>query len=749
MKFFKRNSQKEYDGPAASAPNYRRHSTGDSGGNQSDGKQVPKSVVSTNGIVWSVASSISSERRASDHTSDASKEVVTKSKTTSGSCDSKSKSSHSRSHTSSHSSKMKIDRSIPLASGISSRRIHTPIEKHQSANKMSGHKHHTTAHATLHPISEGSNINNTTGKNNVTVCNVSSIPMHHDGGITCILPLPPSSTSSSSHNNNHCRFLSGGVDGIIQLWKIPQHESNYNRDIRDTNTKLYPHWTKLYKGHKGYIHQMARLGYFDPKNRIQDHQDGTTSFNSHSCGSDKEKKRQKELFVSASQDNTLRIWELTEDDSSSFDAYENSSVGNSSNGSVSTSSHSTIVNTKGLSSKGKKLRGHVFGGASSGGSVTSQGVLCVCSIPSLDPRGGIVFDRADQFVSGGSDGMVRVWDVRSALRLEKVPKSGLYSTVQIQCLEKDKISVLKDVDDESDGESVNEDGVAKRRSKKKSQADPITSIVCTGTTLQTVALFAADSSGTIRRYSPKNKNSIGHVNHSIWWEFTGYFTSGSTSVSSLAILSSRELSKLVYQDSSRRKNVTILASASAGCIRIWDGSDTLMKKKLDESNTQYSCIDRKKMKREALWKIQLNEDEESGDDEESSTAHPSTLAKNRISITSLSTCQGRRLIAGADDGKIHIWDVSSGEYEGCYEFGQGIQIWSLAVLSEVEYEAGDEIVNVSIIVSGDNRGRLHVLKNVSSRYYLEEEDFCKDHSRRSGHSRGGRSGPTLKEVDFG
>lgn len=158
------------------------------------------------------------------------------------------------------------------------------------------------------------------------------------------------------------------------------------------------------------------------------------------------------------------------------------------------------------------------------------------------------------------------------------------------------------------------------------------------------------------------------------------------------------------------------------------------------------------MKREALWKIQLNEDEASGDDEESS-AHQSALVKNRICITSLSACQGRRLIAGADDGKIHIWDVSSGEYEGCYELGQSIQIWSVATVSEVQYQLEDEIVNESIIVSGDNRGRLHVLKNVSSQYYLDQEDeeegFRKDHSRRSCQSRGGRSGLALNEVDFG
>jgi WD40 repeat protein len=202
--------------------------------------------------------------------------------------------------------------------------------------------------------------------------------------------------------------------------------------------------------------------------------------------------------------------------------------------------------------------------------------------------------------------------------------------------------------------------------------------------------------------------------------------------------------------------VTLLASASGGCIRVWDGSDVLMKKKLDESETQYSYIDRKKMKREALWKIQLNEDEDSAGEE--STAAESAVDKHRIGITSLATCQGRRLIAGTDEGKMHIWDVSSGCYEGSYSFGKNIQIWSLAVISEVEYTVEDEVVSVGVIVSGDNRG-LRALKNVSSRYQelSNQNDFdVPMHDHREGdslqsksYSRGGKSNHTLREVDFG
>lgn len=318
-------------------------------------------------------------------------------------------------------------------------------------------------------------------------------------------------------------------------------------------------------------------------------------------------------------------------------------------------------------------------------------------------------------------------------------QSGVYSTVQIQCLEKDKISVLKDAaDNDSDGEH---DGDG-----SKAHAVPITSLVCTGNTLGTVALFAADANGTIRRYGPKNKSTIGYVNSSIWWEFTGYFTSGSTPVSSLTILNSP-------LGDARGKSISLLASASSGRINVWDASDTLMKKKLDESATHYSSIDKKKAKREAIWKIQLNDEEESEDEEESSVGMLSSV-RGKVSITSLSTIQGKRLIAGSDDGKVHVWDVSTGKYKGSYAFANDIQIWSLAVVSEVEYQTDEEIINVGIIVLGDNRGRIRALKNASSHFLEENLSIIQDGDcpPEASHVRNNKfSGQRqqIRDVDFG
>ena len=390
MKFFKSNNQKEYDGPAATGPNFRRHSSEGSGSNRNG--HVPNNVMSGNGIAWSVTSSVtnSETRRKTIGSVDASSN-----KGGSSSQDLLSKSTGSRKSNSNSSSKLKkIDRSQPLASGISSRRTNQKIEKHQSAEGMTGNKNNTKS-GHLSTITESS-------KQQQSTCNVSKYPMHHDGGVTCIHPLPT--------ENNAIRFLSGGVDGKIQLWNI----NDPHGDIHDKQ-KLYPNWIKTYQGHRGYIHQIARLGWFDPKKKRSshpDHYESEVSFNTHGSNlslNSKDRKRRKELFVSASQDNTLRIWELDGDYSDDNNSVESHST-----------SSTQYIKTKGLSSKGKKLRGHIFGG----NGVSAQGVLCVCKVPSLSSRGVVSYENADHFVSGGADGIVRVWDVRTALSLDKVPKVG-------------------------------------------------------------------------------------------------------------------------------------------------------------------------------------------------------------------------------------------------------------------------------------------------------------------------------------
>ena len=354
MKLFKLNSHKEYDGPAASAPKYERKGTNQSGSTHGD---VPKNITSSIGSISS--SSKLGSRISKDVTS---------------SIDSRSKSSRLKPPS-------KIDRSQPLASGISSRRTHHKMDNHQSADKMRGRKNGTTQTQFRSDSYD-------------TSYAISKTPMHHDGGVTCFLPLP---------SNN--RFLSGGVDGIIHLWGIPD---NPNIDPRDDVT-LHPQLIRTYTGHKGYIHQLARLGWFNSKKRHTSHSDQYSSEASYCTdGSNvssvigNDKNGCKELFVSASQDNTLRIWELDGDQLE-------------------------------LTSKGKKLRGHVFGGDNN--TVTSQGVLCVCSVPSISSRGSLSFDGADQFVSGGSDGALRVWDVRSCLSLEKVPKVSAMMLVSNLSLE--------------------------------------------------------------------------------------------------------------------------------------------------------------------------------------------------------------------------------------------------------------------------------------------------------------------------
>lgn len=316
MNFF-RNNSKEYDGPAANAPSYcRRESLNSSSG------QVSRSVTYNS----------SNSRRSEDSKN------TTKSNSVDSSISSEKYSKRSH-HTDRSKSTKIIDRSRPLAPGISSKRTHIPIEHHISADCMSVKTHSKTT--IIQQKEQQQNV----------IPAISG--MHHDGGITCLLPL------SSS------QFLSGGVDGTIQLWRVPQPITTVAPTEKEC---IIPQWIRTYRGHTGYIHQLARLGV--------------------------DTKRHVELFVSASQDNTLRIWELTNSDPSSDGSYY--TAGNT--------SASYRNNTTKALKNGRKLRGHVFGGV-----VSHQGVLCVCRVPSLTPCGDLCFDdTASQFASGGSDGIIRI-----------------------------------------------------------------------------------------------------------------------------------------------------------------------------------------------------------------------------------------------------------------------------------------------------------------------------------------------------
>ncbi len=137
-----------------------------------------------------------------------------------------------------------------------------------------------------------------------------------------------------------------------------------------------------------------------------------------------------------------------------------------------------------------------------------------------------------------------------------------------------------------------------------------------------------------------------------------------------------------------------------------------------------------------MWEIELNDGNDlttgiNAAEESKNSACPLSISQSdrtyngRIGVTSLTTIQSGTLMAvGTTDGAIRMWNVSSGLYEGAYNL-KSVQIWSLDVLSEQqdgqegEYDGGycDERKNSvgSIIVSGDNRGRIRVLRNVSAR----------------------------------
>ena len=220
--------------------------------------------------------------------------------------------------------------------------------------------------------------------------------------------------------------------------------------------QMIPRLVKTYRGHSGYVHSIALLGTFDPleQRRCQqesylNEMDDNISFSSspfsrhsyetkgfnHSNASLIKKIgwRKRDLFVTASRDNTLRIWELVTDE---HDQYFDGS------------SETDCDGKKDPLRKGKKLRGHEFG--------VTGGVLCVCALPSMPSSHESSLDdgsnggrlgcdgsnleedamiSAGQFVSGGSDGVLRVYDVKSALNLERVPRSGMYKTIQLQRLD--------------------------------------------------------------------------------------------------------------------------------------------------------------------------------------------------------------------------------------------------------------------------------------------------------------------------
>ena len=180
--------------------------------------------------------------------------------------------------------------------------------------------------------------------------------------------------------------------------------------------------------------------------------------------------RKRALFVSASRDNTVRMWTVGHEERDAEEGHATAEGGSS-----------------------RRLWAHPSGESS------IPGVLCVCAVPSLAPNPTTArasrFDdepsdctaSAGQFVSGGSDGMLRAWDVRAALNVERVPRSGLHTTVQLQAI----------------GPHL---PPGRGGGRTPPPAVAITSLVCTHShgvlreQHNELALFSGDASGVIRRY---------------------------------------------------------------------------------------------------------------------------------------------------------------------------------------------------------------------------------------------------------
>ncbi|KAK1748424.1 3-isopropylmalate dehydrogenase [Skeletonema marinoi] len=137
-------------------------------------------------------------------------------------------------------------------------------------------------------------------------------------------------------------------------------------------------------------------------------------------------------------------------------------------------------------------------------------------------------------------------------------------------------------------------------------------------------------------------------------------------------------------------------SCAQGVLRVWDALDARQGgDRLERSEKSEGSVPM----REALWEIELNDDEAGGDNDcNDGGDRPPTSINVRslvapvgiISLTALN--EGRVMAAGTTDGKIRLWDVSSGLYEGTYNLGAKVQCWSLAVLSEREFHRGyDEL----------------------------------------------------------
>ena len=251
-------------------------------------------------------------------------------------------------------------------------------------------------------------------------------------------------------------------------------------------------------------------------------------------------------------------------------------------------------------------------------------------------------------------------------------------------------------------------------------------------------------------------NKTGNANESIWWGFTGIFVGHSHPISSMAMLCSPCLLRLLLRDrevedgndnlhlsleEKERHGTMLVSSCEDGWIRVWDAFDASHGASKNNINKDISrsphgrriiasgrkgsmkrqdlivnfpCQSRRNRNtsREPMWEIDVNFNSD-GDTKRGYSEH--------IGVTSLSTLQAETLIAaGTTDGKIRIWNVSSGLFKGSYNLGRSVQVWSTCVLSDcIREEDNNEYgcsfrrerkvcMSAGTIVSGDNRGQVRV-----------------------------------------
>lgn len=162
----------------------------------------------------------------------------------------------------------------------------------------------------------------------------------------------------------------------------------------------------------------------------------------------------------------------------------------------------------------------------------------------------------------------------------------------------------------------------------------------------------------------------------------------------------------------------LVSSSKDGSICVWDAMDARIRSQQDDDEREQEDVPR----RQAMWEIALNDGEEM--DGKSKISNSDRYSKNQIGVTSVTAIQvGAFMAAATTDGSVRVWNVKSGLYEGAYNFGHHVQVWSLCTLSEqdnVREEECDEYGEVkihseAILLSGDQRGRIRVIRKLSSR----------------------------------